>query len=118
MASRSIPSPLFPTVGWAIWHRNKAVAIPNEMIAQIRATPTETLGWFKEELAIAWKHIFPIIPSSVVIVNLPLDHLAWAKTPNPWWKFLTDTPLISKKEARELNKLRRPLVMPYLNESG
>ena len=32
--------------------------------------------------------------------------------------FLTDMPLISEKVAQELNKLRRPLVVPHLDESG
>lgn len=49
--------------------------------------------------------------------TLPLDHLAWGATPNPCWKFLTDLPLITEKEAEELNKLRRPLVTPHLDES-
>lgn len=85
------PSPIFPplppTVGWAIWHRNKVAAILDELIAQIRTAPIETLGWFKEELATAWKHIFPITPSSMVTRNLPLDHQAWVRTSNPWWNF-------------------------------
>ena len=39
-----------PQSGWAIWYRNRTVVISDEMIAQIRATLTEKLGWFKEEL--------------------------------------------------------------------
>lgn len=68
--------PPLPMVGWAIWHRNKALAIPDKMIAQIRAALMYTMGWFEEDLAAAWKHIFPITPSSVILGNLPLDHPA------------------------------------------
>lgn len=112
-----ILSPL-PMVGRVIWHKNKAMAILEEMIAQIRAAPTNILGWFEEDLLVAWKHIFPITPTNVLTGNLPLDHPSWGRTLNPWWKFLMDTPLISEKEAQDLNKLRRPLVMPYLDELG
>ena len=96
------PYPTFlplPTVGWAIWYRNKMIAIPEELIAQIRAAPTESMGWFEEDLAAAWRHIFPITPTSVRTASLPLDHPAWDRTLNQWWKFLTDTPLISEKEV-------------------
>ena len=41
---------LIPQSSWAIWFRNRIVVISDEMIAQIRATLTEKLGWFKEEL--------------------------------------------------------------------
>ena len=88
------------------------------MIAQIRAAPTNTMGWFEEDLATAWKHIFPITLSSVITGNLPLDHQVGVRTPNPWWKFLIHTLLILEKEAQKLNRLRRPLVMPHLDESG
>ena len=50
------PSPFYPSlpmVGWAIWYRNKAITILDEVIAQIRAAPTDTMGWFDEELAVA-----------------------------------------------------------------
>ena len=112
------PSPLLPSTGWVIWHKNKAIAILNEVIAQIRAAPTVTLGSFDEELMAAWKHILPITLTSVRTGFVRLDHPAWDSTPNPWWKFLTDAPLISKEEAQELNELRRPLVMPHLDEFG
>ena len=117
----AFPSPSFlplPTFGWVIWHRNKIIAILEELIDQIRAAPTDALGWFKEDLAAAWNHIFPITSTSVRTGNLPLDHPTWDRTPNQWWKFLTDTPLISEKEVQELNKLRRPLVVTHLDKSG
>jgi len=87
------------------------------MIAQIRAVPIDMIGWFKEELCVVWKHIFPITSSSNRTGNLPLDRLAWCLTPNPWWKFLTETHLITEKEVEELNRQRRPLIMPHLDES-
>uniref|UniRef100_A0A7N2N6Y0 Uncharacterized protein n=1 Tax=Quercus lobata TaxID=97700 RepID=A0A7N2N6Y0_QUELO len=113
-----IPSNTQPTqfrVG--IWYRNKALAISDKMIAQIRAVPIDMIGWFKEELCVVWKHIFPITSSSNRTGNLPLDRLAWCLTPNPWWKFLTETHLITEKEVEELNRQRRPLIMPHLDES-
>ena len=42
----------------------------------------------------------------------------WGTTPNPWWKFITNMPLISEKDAEELNRLRRPLVVPHLDKFG
>nr|POE76978.1 hypothetical protein CFP56_49691 [Quercus suber] len=107
-----------PFLGWAIWHRNKAVVIPDEVIAQICSAPMVTMGGTEESLCTTWKHIFPITPESMRTRNLALDHPAWGITPNPWWNFLTDMPLISEVEAEELNKLRRPFVLPHLDESG
>ena len=78
----------------------------------------ETPGWFEEELGQAWKRIFPITPESIRLGNLPLEHKAWTLTPNPWWKFLTDVPKISWEAAEDLNRQRRPLVMPHWDESG
>ena len=92
--------------------------VPDKVIAQIRACPTTPLGYFEQELEAAWKNIFPIIPSSLRTGTLALDHPAWGSTPNLWWQFLTDIPMITMEEARELNKLRRPLVTPHLDEFG
>ena len=75
---------LLPRSGWAIWYKNRVVAIPKEFIAQIRAAPTETPGWFEEELKQAWKHLFPITPESIRLGDLPLEHKAWDLTPNSW----------------------------------
>ena len=109
---------LIPQSSWAIWFQNRIVVISDEMIAQIRATPTEMLGWFEEELGQAWKHIFPITPSSIRTGNLALDHLAWNLTPNPWWKFLTDVPAVSMEASEELSRQRRPSVVPHWDESS
>ena len=79
-----------PRLAWAIWYKNRVVAILEEFIAQIRVAPMETPGWFEEELKQAWKHLFPIAPKSIKLGGLPLEHKAWALTPNPWWNFLTD----------------------------
>ena len=105
-------SPL-PRSGWAIWYKNHVVAIPEEIISQIRAMPTVILGDFEEELKQAWKNIFPITPGNIRLESLPLEHKAWSLTPNPWWKFLTDTPEVSWEVAEELNKQRRPFVVPH-----
>nr|POE76979.1 hypothetical protein CFP56_49692 [Quercus suber] len=50
--------------------------------------------------------------------DLPLEHPAWSQTPNPWWKFITDTPLVSWEEAETLSRQRRPSVVPHFDESG
>ena len=93
-----------PQSGWAIWYQNRTMVILDEMIAQIRATPTEKLGWFEKELGRTWKHIFPITPSSIRTRNLVLNHPAWNLTPNLWWKFLTDVPAVSMEASEELSR--------------
>lgn len=42
---------------------NRVVILSDEMIAQIRAAPTKTLGWFDPTLCNAWKRPFPITPT-------------------------------------------------------
>ena len=61
---------------------------------------------------------FPITPKSIRLGNLPLEHKAWTLTPNPWWKFLADVPKISWEVVEDLNRQRRPFVVPYWDESG
>lgn len=67
-----------PQSGWVIWYKNRAVVISYEMIAQIKATLTDTLGWFEPGLSNAWKNLIPITLINIRIGNLALDHLAWA----------------------------------------
>ena len=107
-----------PSKGWAMIYNNRIIAISEEIIAQIQASPTDDLGGCKEELKVAWKHLFPLTPASIRSGDLELKHPAWSSTPNPWWKFITDMPLITKEEAMILNEQRRPLVVPYLDKSG
>ena len=76
------------------------------------------VGWHEEDLKNAWKHIFPLTPISIRTGLLDLDHLAWGHTPNPWWKFLMDTPLLSWEEAESLSRYPRPLVVPHFDELG
>ncbi|KAL0014984.1 hypothetical protein SO802_002053 [Lithocarpus litseifolius] len=109
---------MLPRSGWVIWYKNRAVVIFDEMIAQIRAMPMDTLGWFEAELSNAWKHLFPITLTSIRTGNLTLNHPVWGQTPNPWWKFLTNTPLVSWEIAETLSRQRRPSVVPYFDESG
>ena len=52
------------------------MAIPEEVIAQIKAAPTDTLGWFEKDLTATWKHIFPITPTSVRTGNLSHGYAA------------------------------------------
>ena len=42
-------------MGWAIWFKGKALEVSDEVIAQIRVAPTDTMGWCEEELSKAWK---------------------------------------------------------------
>ena len=63
-------------------HKNQVIPIPDETIAQIRASPTDTLGSFKEELRATWKNLFPITPASLKTGDLALEHPAWGSTPN------------------------------------
>ena len=76
-----VPQALLRT-GWAMKHKNQVIPIPDETIAQIRASPTDTLGWFKEELRAAWKNLFPITPTSLKTGDLALEHPTWGSTPN------------------------------------
>ena len=91
--------------------------IPNEVILQIRASPTKELGWCDAELGLTSKNIFPITPKSRKIGKIMLDHLAWGLTPNPWWSFITDIPLISWEESKALSKQRKSSVRPHFDES-
>lgn len=79
---------------WAMWYKNKVRMLSDEMITQIRVALTDMRCWFEEDLKVVWKHLFLITPLSITMGNLPLDHLVWGLTPNPWWTFLTDTHLI------------------------
>lgn len=78
--------------------------ISDKVIAQIRAAPTETPGWFEEELGQAWKHLFPITPTTIKSGDLALDHPLWNHTPNPWWKFITDILVVSWEMVDELSR--------------
>ena len=93
------------------------MAIPDEIISQIKAAPTETQWWFEEELGHAWKHLFPITLESIRLGSLPLEHNALFLTPNPWWKFLTDVPEVSWELVEELSKQRRPSIVLHWDES-
>ena len=94
------------------------MVISDEMIAQIRVALTDTLGWFNPTFCNAWKHLFPITPTSIKTGDLALEHPAWAQTPNPWWRFNIDTPLLSWEEAETLSRQRWPSVLPHFDESG
>jgi len=105
-----------PSKEWALIYKNWVIAIPEEIIAQIRAALTDELGGCEEELKAAWKHLFPLTPESIRNGDLELNHPAWRSTPNLWWMFSMDMPIITNKEARMLNEQRRPLVVPHLDE--
>ena len=110
-----VPQALLQT-RWAMRHKNQVIPIPNEKIAQNRASRTDTLGWFEKELRAAWKNLFPITLANLRTGDLAFEHPAWGSTPNQWWKFLINILLITEKDAEALNKQRRPLVVPQLDE--
>ena len=103
--------------GWAIWLRNRLVEVPDEAILQIGASPTKELGWCDVEMGPVWKNIFPITLESRKTRIIPLDHPTWGLTPNPWWSFITEIPLISLEESEALSKQRKPSVVPHFDES-
>ena len=70
-----VPQALLRT-GWAMKHKNQVIPILDETIAQIKASPTDTLEWFKEELRAAWKNLFPITPAILKTGDLALEHPA------------------------------------------
>ena len=94
------------------------IQVSDEVIAHIKVTLMDTMGWVEEGLKNAWKTMFPLTQESRMTGYLDPDHLAWAITPNPWWKFLTDVPLISWEEVERLNKQQRPSMVPHYDESG
>ena len=46
-----------------------------------------------------------------------MDHPTWGQTPNLWWKFLMDTPLVSLEEVEMLNRQQMPSVVQHYDES-
>jgi hypothetical protein len=64
------------------------------VLDQIKASPTVIWGWFDLEIRKAWSFIFPLTPESRANLFLPLTDPAWVEWSNPWWKFLTDVPLV------------------------
>ena len=79
---------------WAIFYQGKVIPVGEETINQTKRDPMEIWGWFELELAQAWKNMFRLIDLSKRLVYLPLKDGAWMLTPNPWWRFLTDRPVV------------------------
>nr|POE67552.1 hypothetical protein CFP56_62291 [Quercus suber] len=79
---------------WAIFYQGKVIPMGVETINWTRRDPTEIWGWFKLELAQAWKNMFPLTDLSKRLVYLPLKDETYMLTPNPWWRFLTDWPAV------------------------
>ena len=62
------------------------------MIEGIQRDPTDIMGWYEKEALVAWKNIFPLTKVSARLGYLPIEDVAWIKTPNPYWHFLMDRP--------------------------
>ena len=69
---------------WTIFYQGKVIPVGNETIQWIRQYPNEICGWFKLELMLAWKNMFPLTEESKRLGYLPLNDEAWVTTPNPW----------------------------------
>ena len=82
------------TNNWAFFYQGKVIPVGEETIKWIKQDPTEVWGWFDLELMIAWKNLFPLIEASKRLGYLPMKDEAWALTPNPWWRFLSDRPAV------------------------
>nr|POE57882.1 hypothetical protein CFP56_69952 [Quercus suber] len=94
-APQTLLSPLLhlnPTMSWAIWINNHAVELSNSMINNIRWDPLMIYGWTDKDLLNSWSFIFPLTEQSKRGGCLPLTHLAWHNTLNPWWRFSLDQP--------------------------
>lgn len=63
-------------------YRDKVVVVPDEVIAQIRAAPTNTMGWVEEGLRKTWMSMFPLTQISRQIGYLNLDHRVWGLANN------------------------------------
>ena len=82
------------TSNWAIFYQGKIILVGEETIKWIRQDPMEIWGWFDLELMLAWKNLFPLTEASKRLGYLPMKDEAWALTPNPWWRFLSDWPAV------------------------
>nr|POF26938.1 hypothetical protein CFP56_37710 [Quercus suber] len=81
-------------------------------------SPDGQAGWVRGGTESSMEALFPLTLESIRNGDLELNHLAWSSTPNPWWMFIIDMPIITKEEARMLNEQRRPLVVPHLDKWG
>uniref|UniRef100_A0A7N2N4Z5 Endonuclease/exonuclease/phosphatase domain-containing protein n=1 Tax=Quercus lobata TaxID=97700 RepID=A0A7N2N4Z5_QUELO len=85
---------------------------PNSGIKQTHSLPLSLLeSSFLQAHRAPWPNPNSTYPLSVGLTGV-------GNNTNPWWKFITNMPLISEKDAEELNRLRRPLVVPHLDEFG
>ena len=85
-------------------YKDKVVVVLDEVIAQIRVAPTDTMGWVEEGLRKAWLSMFPLTQISLQTGYLNLDHPAWGLVSNKWWNFITDAPLILWEEVERLSR--------------
>lgn len=79
---------------WAIFYEGKIIPIGDETIQWIRKDPTKIWGWFDLELMLVWKNMFPLTEESMRLGYLPLKNATWVMTLKPWWKFVTNRPVV------------------------
>ena len=77
---------------WVICYKGKIIPVSEETIRWIKKDPTDVWGWFKTDLMVAWKNLFPLMERSKQLGYLLMKDDAWILTPYPWWRFLMDRP--------------------------
>lgn len=112
----SFNSQVCPGQRWAINMEGIVMEIPEVVLAEICANPTHVMGWFNDKLRKAWKNIFPLTGRSAREGGLDLLDPAWTEARNPWWEFLTDTPLPKEECQLDWETLPQISPMPVLCE--
>ena len=88
----------------------EVIEILDVVIMEIKANPTQEMGWFNHKLKDVWRLIFPLTEESAKLGTLPFLDPAWGLTPNPWWLFLMDEPL--PEEERKVVWQTFPQISP------
>lgn len=79
---------------WAIFYKEKVIPIRDMMINMIKGDPIDIMGCFDWELMRAWQNLFLLTELSSRSGFLPLSDEAWISTPNLWWRFLMERPVV------------------------
>ena len=89
---------------WAINVKGSIVEIPRVIIEEIRARPTNSLGWLNSKIRKAWRLEFPLTPVSAAQGFLHLTEPEWGMMNNPWWKFVAHcvTMMLGRGQMMEL----------------
>lgn len=102
---------------WAICINKKAVELCNTTINNIRWDPLTIYGWTDKALMNSWSFIFPLTEVSKRDRCLPLTHPAWHNTPNLWWRFTLDRPLLLPPPEQRTSRTSRICLQSSLSET-